>query len=185
MPKVSWLFLCVLLFIIRSIEADVSAQCTSEGKALANGTDLIAPSGGCTVDVSVSTKCSFDFATISSNYSQACQKSGGHFYEETITWDCTLGPYNVSFQYLNQPACLGASCSAAEAEEIYVNTLAPSSEEIFAEQGLTCTFTIDTAAEDSDPGTEENKSPESASPKWFTTSFPLVALSIVLGSIFV
>jgi hypothetical protein len=184
MPKLSLLFLCVLLFITRSIEAEVSEQCASEGKTLAVATDLVEPKGGCTVDVTVSSECSFDFATISSNYSQTCKQIGGQFHEETITWDCTLGPYNVSFQYVNQPACIGASCSSAEAEEIFINTLAPSSEAIFAAQGLECTFTIDTAA-GNPPETEENKSTESASVALSSAAFPLVALFIVTVALFV
>lgn len=185
MLKQSLLFLCVILFVARNVQAEVSEQCTSEGKALANQTDLIEPSGGCTVDVSVSTECSFDFAPGSADYEKACEKSGGQFYTETVTWDCTYGPYNVSFTYLNQPACIGASCTSAEGEEIYVNTLAPSTEAIFADQGLQCTFTIDTAGEESDPEAEENKSAESASASLFSTPFPLITLSIVLGSFFV
>ena len=183
MSNLYYLLLCSLLFIsLPAIKAEVSTQCTSEGKALANLTDLEEPSGGCNVDVSVSDHCEFDFATISAEYAVDCQNSAGQFYEQNVTWNCIWGQYNASFHYLNQPSCLGTSCSLSEARELYVTSFAPTIEALYAANGLKCNFTVD---DDVDPTSEEdlNQSPESAASLSFVAAVPLIAIafSMVTG----
>jgi hypothetical protein len=125
----------------------ISEQCVNSTLTLSKNEALsaAAPSGSCNIDVTQSDSCAFDFSNISADFESLCTNLGGKFYEENIEWDCEVSVsgqfYNVTYNYLNYPSCLGGSCTVAEAMEFYDTNVLPAFQQGLANQGLNCDLT--------------------------------------------
>jgi hypothetical protein len=128
----------------RTSTAAVSAQCEADTTALSENSALTqaAPLGSCTVYVDISNTCTFDFDSINADFETLCGQLGGNFYAEDISLDCRVylagQYYDVTYNYLNFPACFGGSCTDAEAMGTYENLVFPAFEKQLALQGVTC-----------------------------------------------
>jgi hypothetical protein len=124
--------------------AAVSDQCKADANSLRNNTALSAAAitGGCKIDVSTASSCTFDFATISANLEKVCSEQGGQFQAQDVFWDCKVAlsgkTYNADYFFLNYPACVGASCNASEVEDSFKNEVFPALEQSLATQGFLC-----------------------------------------------
>jgi hypothetical protein len=72
--------------------AAVSAQCETDADLLHNNTALIAafPTGGCDIDLSSTSSCKFDFATVSADLERVSGEAGGQFQVHYVTSDCKV-----------------------------------------------------------------------------------------------
>jgi hypothetical protein len=141
-----WLAYPLVGFLLgsRASWAAISDTCLTSTLALAENKDIAGTlyNGTCKIELGVSSSCTYDFSTTSSNYENACNSYGGSFHEEDISWACETSSngqsYKVTYNFKNHPACFGGNCTDAEAMEYYDKILFPALDQQLASQGATC-----------------------------------------------
>ena len=145
--RYGWIAL-ILLVLLAAVESAqdiyVSNQCDTETRILNNNIALqdAAPILQCNIDFAVSNNCTFDYDSLSKNYSNACMIAGGQFYTTNIMLDCNVNlggqNYNGKSYYMNTPVCIGISCTGREIETNFESNIYPNLEKYYATQGVQC-----------------------------------------------
>lgn len=134
--KAAFALTAVFALLVSSSIADPSEACLNETAMVQSGEGVMSAwdemlSGQLVVTPpltcssgSGSTTCTYDFTTAQTDFKAACTAAGGQTVMTSFTITCdvtqpnTTTPTEESFLFTSTPSCIGASCDAADAQDL-------------------------------------------------------------------